>query len=128
MDDAAELGALGGAVPRAGSRGGRARLAGGEAARVNSSHHQAIKGVGRDLRVTARAGDGVIEAVEDSRPDRFCLGVQWHPEQDAADRRLFAALVAAAQDGQGSLSVSAEPWSARDAASPAWGGAEAARA
>jgi putative glutamine amidotransferase len=57
-----------------------ARLNGGDIARVNSSHHQAIKGVGRDLRVIARAHDGVIEAVIDPRPDRFVLGVQWHPE------------------------------------------------
>ena len=77
-----------------------ARLAGGEAARVNSSHHQAIKEVGRDLRVTARAGDGVIEAVEDPRPDRFCLGVQWHPElgweRDALSRAIFESFVQAA--------------------------------
>lgn len=57
-----------------------AQLAGGDVARVNSSHHQAIKQVGRDLRVIARAYDGVIEAVVDPRPDRFVLGVQWHPE------------------------------------------------
>jgi putative glutamine amidotransferase len=57
-----------------------AQLAGGDVMRVNSSHHQAIKQVGRDLRVIARAHDGVIEAVIDPRPDRFVLGVQWHPE------------------------------------------------
>jgi putative glutamine amidotransferase len=57
-----------------------ARLNGSELARVNSSHHQAIKQVGRDLHVIARAHDGVIEAVIDPRPDRFVLGVQWHPE------------------------------------------------
>jgi putative glutamine amidotransferase len=57
-----------------------AKLAGSDVARVNSSHHQAIKMAGRDLRVIARAHDGVIEAVVDTRPDRFVLGVQWHPE------------------------------------------------
>ncbi|MGH9934825.1 MAG: gamma-glutamyl-gamma-aminobutyrate hydrolase family protein [Blastocatellia bacterium] len=57
-----------------------AKLAGGETARVNSSHHQAVNKVGRDLRVIARAPDGVIEAIVDTRPDRFALGVQWHPE------------------------------------------------
>jgi putative glutamine amidotransferase len=57
-----------------------AQLAGGETARVNSSHHQAVKEIGRDLRVIARAPDGVIEAIIDTRPDRFVLGVQWHPE------------------------------------------------
>jgi putative glutamine amidotransferase len=48
--------------------------------RVNSHHHQAIRDLGRDLRVAATASDGVIEAVEDVRDDRFVLGVQWHPE------------------------------------------------
>ncbi len=57
-----------------------ARLAGGVTARVNSSHHQAVKRVGRNLKVIARAADGVIEVVTDTRADRFVLGVQWHPE------------------------------------------------
>jgi putative glutamine amidotransferase len=57
-----------------------AELAGSETARVNSSHHQAINKVGRDLRVIARAPDGVVEAIIDTRQDRFTLGVQWHPE------------------------------------------------
>jgi putative glutamine amidotransferase len=57
-----------------------ARLAGAEVARVNSSHHQAIKQVGGNLQVIARARDGVIEAVVDPRAERFVLGVQWHPE------------------------------------------------
>ncbi len=64
-----------------------------------SGHHQAVDEVGRGLVVAARALDGIIEAVED--PDRFYLGVQWHPEDDygpQADRiRLFDAFVAAAQ-------------------------------
>lgn len=57
-----------------------AQLAGGVTVRVNSSHHQAVKNVGRNLRVIARAADGVIEAIVDARADRFVLGVQWHPE------------------------------------------------
>lgn len=75
-----------------------AQLAGGETARVNSSHHQAIKGVGRDLRVIARATDGVIEAVVDPRPDRFVLGVQWHPEigweRDKLSQKIFNRFIA----------------------------------
>lgn len=47
---------------------------------VNSSHHQAIKNVGRNLIQTAWAKDGVIECIEDDRKDKFILGVQWHPE------------------------------------------------
>jgi putative glutamine amidotransferase len=48
--------------------------------RVNSSHHQAIKNIGKNLITTAWAKDGVIEGIEDTREDRFVLGVQWHPE------------------------------------------------
>ena len=46
---------------------------------VNSEHHQAIKRLGENLRVTSRARDGIIESVE-STNDRFVLGVQYHPE------------------------------------------------
>jgi putative glutamine amidotransferase len=46
---------------------------------VNSRHHQAVKGVAPGLVIAGTAPDGVIEAVEDPRR-RFCLGVQWHPE------------------------------------------------
>ena len=63
---------------------------------VHSYHHQALDVVADGLTVTARSEDGVIEAVElESVP--FGLAVQWHPEQDAADRRLFAGLVEAAR-------------------------------
>jgi putative glutamine amidotransferase len=62
-------------------------------ARVNSHHHQAVREPGRDLRATAWAKDGVIECVEDTRTDRFAMGVQWHPElswsTDDLSRRIF---------------------------------------
>jgi len=67
---------------------------------VNSMHHQAIKTLGRGLREVAWAPDGIIEAAELEAPERFLLGVQWHPEElvrDAAARNLFAALVAEAR-------------------------------
>ena len=69
---------------------------------VNSSHHQAVDAVGRELRVVARcAEDGIIEAVE-GPPDHFVLAVQWHPERsvddDEASRAIFGALVTAAKD------------------------------
>jgi putative glutamine amidotransferase len=51
---------------------------------VNSSHHQAVCKVGSDLRVSAVAPDGVIEAIESVKPDWFCVGVQWHPESETA--------------------------------------------
>lgn len=56
--------------------------------RVNSSHHQAIGRMGRDLEATAWATDGVIECIEDIRGDRFAIGVQWHPELSAGSDRL----------------------------------------
>jgi putative glutamine amidotransferase len=55
-------------------------LAGSETAPVNSHHHQAIDATGRELMATAWTSDGLVEAVEDPRGDRFVLGVQWHPE------------------------------------------------
>ncbi len=57
------------------------------AVRVNSSHHQAVAKVGKNLKAIAWASDGVIECVHDTRKGRFALGVQWHPELTApADR------------------------------------------
>ena len=64
-----------------------------------SGHHQAVDRVGDGLVVAARALDGIVEAVED--PQRWYLGVQWHPEDDDGpdvDRAaLFAAFVDAAE-------------------------------
>jgi gamma-glutamyl-gamma-aminobutyrate hydrolase PuuD len=74
--------------------GSRVGAAVGARALVQCHHHQAVDRVGNGLVVTGRAADGVVEAVE--HPDGpFTVGVQWHPEQDAADIRLFAAFVAA---------------------------------
>lgn len=59
---------------------------------VNSDHHQAVRQVGTNLRVAARAPDGVIEAIEAVDPGWFCVGVQWHPEASSAsalDLQLF---------------------------------------
>ncbi|MGI8467136.1 MAG: gamma-glutamyl-gamma-aminobutyrate hydrolase family protein [Pyrinomonadaceae bacterium] len=48
--------------------------------KVNSSHHQSVKEAGKNLKITARAKDGVVECIEDTRQNHFVLGVQWHPE------------------------------------------------
>lgn len=48
--------------------------------KVNSSHHQAIKSMGKNLKATSWTKDGIIESIEDTREDRFVFGVQWHPE------------------------------------------------
>jgi putative glutamine amidotransferase len=63
---------------------------------VDSSHHQAIKSLGRNLVVSAWGDDDVIEAIE--IPGRWVLGVQWHPERSidsSPHKALFEALVAA---------------------------------
>lgn len=65
---------------------------GGGEIRVNSSHHQAVRQVGAPFRIGAKAPDGVIEALEATDPNWFCIGVQWHPESETAsalDLQLF---------------------------------------
>jgi putative glutamine amidotransferase len=81
--------------------GGKTAVALGKDGRVlvNSSHHQAIRDLGRGLTVTARAPDGIIEAVEVEDHPWF-VGVQWHPElmTDRPEQaRLFNSLVNQAQ-------------------------------
>jgi putative glutamine amidotransferase len=71
---------------------------GGGELRVNSAHHQAVKTVAPKLRAGALSPDGVIEAIESTDPDWFCVGVQWHPEADTAsalDMQLFECFVQA---------------------------------
>jgi len=60
---------------------------------ICSTHHQAVKDLGRDLRVIARSSDGIVEGIELPGHPKF-IGVQWHPEKDPqseATRRLFRA-------------------------------------
>jgi putative glutamine amidotransferase len=72
-------------------------LAGADEVGVNSSHHQSILEPGRNLRIAARAADGVIEAVEWTGDSNWVTGVQWHPERmaesDALSQRLFGTLM-----------------------------------
>ena len=62
-------------------------------------HHQSVKELGKGLRASAYANDGVIEAIEDQ--DGLMVGVQWHPEfsyqSDPVAMRLFEAFVKAAK-------------------------------
>ena len=64
---------------------------------TNSFHHQCVLDVAPGLTVSARAEDGVIEAVE-SASARFLLGVEWHPEiswsHDEYSKRIFASFIA----------------------------------
>jgi putative glutamine amidotransferase len=65
----------------------------GDAVSVNCHHHQAVASH-PGYTPAARAADGTLEAIEVAG-DRFCLGVQWHPET-AADVGVLAGLVRAA--------------------------------
>ena len=60
---------------------------------VHCHHHQSVH-THPGFEASAWSEEGVLEAIE-APGERFCLGVQWHPEM-AADAGLFAALVAAA--------------------------------
>ena len=62
---------------------------------VNSFHHQAVDNAGRRFRVTARAADGIIEAIE-STEMKPIMGVQWHPECMADGQPLFGWLISQA--------------------------------
>ena len=75
---------------------------------VNSHHHQAVDSIGENLVPTAWSADGLVEAIEDPREDRFVAAVQWHPElgwkEDPFSQRLFKSFVSyASQRVQSSL-------------------------
>ena len=88
-----------------------AQLLGGHAVAVNSRHHQAVKKLGKGLKATAfhpqtlHSGQSLVEGLEAEDPDRWVVGVQWHPENlvalnDAAGdaaRGLFNGFVQAAE-------------------------------
>lgn len=62
---------------------------------VHSYHHQGIDRLGDGLVVTAATDDGLVQAFE-SDGEGYLVGVQWHPEENTEDKRLFAGLVAEA--------------------------------
>ncbi len=62
---------------------------------VVSKHHQGLRQIPSDWLVTARAADGVVEAIE-HKQHSWCCAVQWHPElapEDKLQQRLFKAFV-----------------------------------
>lgn len=76
-------------------------VGGAPALRVNSTHHQCVKKIGRGLAAASAAPDGLVESVElKKKGDQFLLGVQWHPERlygsDEPSERIFKRLVASA--------------------------------
>ena len=78
------------------------RIAGQDRIMVNSQHHQAVRDLAPGLVITARADDGIVEAVEN--PDYpFMLAVQWHPEgtwpTDKTSEAIFKAFIQAAGRG-----------------------------
>ena len=59
---------------------------------VASTHHQAIKSLGREAKVTACADDKVVEAIEIKNKNNF-IGVQWHPEllkESKESKKIFS--------------------------------------
>ncbi|HXV78583.1 MAG TPA: gamma-glutamyl-gamma-aminobutyrate hydrolase family protein [Candidatus Binatia bacterium] len=67
--------------------------------KVNTTHHQAVKNVGKELVINATAQDGLIEGLESSCHS-FVLGVQWHPEillKDPCQRRIFFSFISASE-------------------------------
>jgi putative glutamine amidotransferase len=76
------------------------RLTGDRRVPVNSRHHQSVKQAAPGFIVSATAPDGIVEAIE--RPaSRFCVGVQWHPEnfwRTGEFKTLFDGFVQAAVD------------------------------
>jgi putative glutamine amidotransferase len=72
-----------------------AGLVGAGSLDVHSYHHQGVDRLGAGLVVTARTDDGLVQAFE-APGDDYLVAVQWHPEENSEDRRLFLGLVAAA--------------------------------
>jgi putative glutamine amidotransferase len=64
---------------------------------VNSHHHQAVQMIGDNLVASAWSSDGLVEALEDPRPDKYVVAVQWHPElgwaKDPFSQKLFKSFV-----------------------------------
>jgi putative glutamine amidotransferase len=70
---------------------------------TNSSHHQSVHRLGKELVASARSEDGIIEGVESSDQAWWMVGVQWHPEEltntaEDWDRRLFGSFAEAVRE------------------------------
>lgn len=76
------------------------RLTGATTLNVNSIHHQAVDEPGEGVIVSARAPDGIVEAIElPWHP--FAIGLQWHSENlmdEGPHEAIFAGLIEAARE------------------------------
>jgi len=71
------------------------KLIGKESLEVNSSHHQGIKKLSKELEVMALADDGLVESVY-MRERSDVWAVQWHPEcslKDEISKKIFSSFV-----------------------------------
>lgn len=70
---------------------------------VNSTHRAAINRLARGFRISGRALDSVIEAIEADSDGWFAIGVQWRPASATAsglDIQLFRGFLEACQERQ----------------------------
>ena len=77
--------------------------------KVNSTHHQAVKDVGKGFVATGVAPDGIVEAIEPvDKGGAFLLGIQWHPELlfdlDEPSVKIYKRFVSAAKKYRAELS------------------------
>jgi putative glutamine amidotransferase len=68
---------------------------GADRVKVNSLHGQGVKQLAPDLKVAARAPDGLIEAFWMPHAPAFTWAVQWHPEWRVMANNFSVALFAA---------------------------------
>ncbi|MCK2037920.1 gamma-glutamyl-gamma-aminobutyrate hydrolase family protein [Microbacterium sp. SSW1-49] len=74
-----------------------AEVLGQDSVSVRSYHHQGIDRLGEGLVAAAHSDDGLVQAFVDTEGGSHVVGIQWHPEEDAEDRRLFQDLVTQAR-------------------------------
>jgi putative glutamine amidotransferase len=74
-----------------------AAVLGEDSVSVRSYHHQGIDRLGEGLVAAAHSDDGLVQAFVDTAGGSHVVGIQWHPEEDAEDRRLFQDLVTQAR-------------------------------
>jgi putative glutamine amidotransferase len=65
-----------------------------DSAWVNSSHHQAVKRLGKGLEVYAYANDSIVESIglKDTSYPNFFLAVQFHPEHLGLENELATSI------------------------------------